>query len=268
MEKVYSLEQFGGINPSSLTVDLDNTIWAGSLEKGIIKMSDGNVAKVIFPEIQSYTVQKIIKEGDNLYLGTMGKGLAVVRPAKIKQLTTEVLKQKNIKPIYQTSDSSIWIGSKSDGLFQLKNGEVSSWKDQDGLLQNRVNTIGSANGKVYVGSTAGVSIIDQKSGEISGYLTQKNGLRSNYVSAIFRDSKNWLWILTRKGGIHYFDEKGNFNQIELPEIHSNTGFISILELKNKQVLIGSINQGFFRFENDQLIENEILPLTPGEDLIY
>ncbi|SFT35909.1 Two component regulator propeller [Algoriphagus locisalis] len=268
LEKVYSFEQLDGVNPSSLIVDSDNTIWAGSLENGLIKMSDGKVDEVIFPELHSYTVRKIIKKDDNVYLGTVGKGLTVVRPAKIKQLTAEALKQKNIKPIYQAGDSSIWIGTKSDGLFQLKNGVVNSWTDQDGLLQNRVNTIGSANGKVYVGSTSGVTIIDQKSGKVTGYLTQENGLLSNYVGAIFRDSKNWLWILTRKGGIHYFDEKGNFNQIELPENYSNTIFISILELKNKQVLVGSINHGFLRFENNQLVENEILPLTPGEDVIY
>ncbi|UZD23556.1 triple tyrosine motif-containing protein [Algoriphagus halophytocola] len=268
LEMIYSFEQSNGVNPSSLIVDSENTIWAGSLENGLIKMSQGKVSEVIYPELQSYTVRKIIKENDNIYLGTLGKGLAVVRPAKIKQLNTGVLEQKNIKPIYQARDSSIWIGSKSDGLYQIKHGKINSWLEEDGLLQNRVNTIGSARGKVYVGSIAGISIIDQQSGQITGYLTKDNGLRSNYVYAIFRDSKNWLWILTKKGGIHYIDESGNFRQVELPEKYSNSGFISILELKNKEILIGSISQGFFRFNGEQLVETQSLPLTPGEDLIY
>lgn len=268
LDKVYSYEQSQGVNPTSLIVDSENSIWSGSLENGLIKMSDGEINEMIFPELQTYTVRKIIKEKDNLYLGTMGKGLAVVRPAIIKQLNRKELDQKNIKPIYQASDSSMWIGTKSDGLYQLKNGKIKSWKEQDGLLQNRVNTIGSVDGKVYVGSTTGISIINQATGQLAGYLTKNNGLKSNYVNVIFRDSKNWLWILTRNGGIHYLDEKGVFHLVELPEKFSNTRFISILELKNKQLLIGSISQGFFRFENDQLIENQPLPLTPGEDLIY
>lgn len=268
LEKVYSYEQSHGVNPTSLIVDSENSIWSGSLENGLIKMSDGEINEIIFPELKTYTVRRIIKEKDHLYLGTLGKGLAVIKPAIIKQLNRKELDQKNIKPIYQASDSSVWIGTKSDGLYRLKNGEIKSWKEQDGLLQNRVNTIGSVDGKVYVGSTTGISIIHQASGQLTGYLTQNNGLKSNYVNAIFRDSKNWLWILTRKGGIHYLDEKGIFHLVELPEKFTNTRFISILELKNKQILIGSINQGFLRFENDQLIENQILPLTPGEDLIY
>ncbi len=268
LDQIYNFEQTMGVNSSSLIVDSDDNIWAGSLENGLIKMSEGNISKVIYPELQTYTVRKIIKENDNLYLGTLGKGLAIVRPAKIKQLNLGLLEQKNIKPIYQDQDSSIWIGTKSDGLYQLKNGKVNSWNDQDGLLQNRVNTIGSANGKVYVGSIAGISIIDQESGKITGYLTKENGLKSNYIYAIYGDSKNWLWILTRYGGVHYIDENGDFHQIELPDKFTSTGFISVLELKNKQILIGSISQGFFRFENDQLIETQNLPLTPGEDIIY
>lgn len=268
LEKVFSFDQASDVNISSLIADSDDTIWAGSIENGIIKFSDGSATKVTLPELQSYTVRKIIKERDNLYLGTLGKGLAILRPSKIKQLGIGALDQKNIKPIYQANDSSIWIGTKSNGLYRIKNEAVRSWKDHDGLLQNRINTIGSANGKVYVGSIAGITIIDQTSGQITGYLTQENGLRSNYVYAIFQDSKNWLWILTRYGGIHYFDEKGIFHQVNLPEKYSNTGFISILELRNKQILIGSISQGFFRFENEELIENQTLPLTPGEDLIY
>lgn len=268
LEKIYTLEQTKSISSSSLIVDSDNTIWAASLENGLIKLSEGRVSQLIYPELQTYTVQKIIKEKDNFYLGTLGKGMAVVRPAKIMHLNRDELDKKNIKPIYQATDSSIWIGTQSDGLYQLKNGEINSWKDQDGLLQNRVNTIGSASGKVYVGSIAGISIIDQEGGQITGYLTKENGLQSNYIYAVFRDSKGWLWILTRGGGIHYIDVKGDFHQVELPEKYSNTNFISILELKNKQILIGSMNQGFFRFENEQLIENQTLPLLISEDLIY
>lgn len=268
LENIYSTKQSNIISTSSLIVDSDNSIWAGSLESGLIKMSEGSITQIIYPELQTYTVRKIIKEKDNLYLGTMGKGMAIVRPAKIKQLNKEVLQEKNIKPIYQATDSSIWIGTKSNGLYNLKNGKINSWKDVDGLLQNRVNTIGSANGKVYVGSVAGVSIIDQKKGQVIGYLTKENGLLSNYVYAIFRDSKNWLWILTRGGGIHYIDENDSFHQVELPERYSSTSFISILELKNKQVLIGSINEGFFRFKNEQLIENKTIPLPMSENLIY
>ncbi|MBN7816976.1 ligand-binding sensor domain-containing protein [Algoriphagus pacificus] len=268
LENIHSFKQSNMIYPPSLIVDSENSIWASSIESGLIKLTDGNTTQVYYPELQTYTVRKIIKEKENLYLGTLGKGFAIVKPAKIKQLNREVLKEKNIKPIYQTSDSSIWIGTKSDGIYRLKNGKINSWKDSDGLLQNRVNTIGSANRKVYVGSIAGVSIIDQQKGQIIGYLTKENGLQSNYVYAIFRDSKNWLWILTRAGGIHYIDEKGSFHQVELPERYSRTSFISIMELDNKQVLIGSVNEGFFRFENEQLIENQSLPLPMSENLIY
>ncbi|WP_373522540.1 two-component regulator propeller domain-containing protein [Aquiflexum sp.] len=268
MEKIISYEDFHDINPISLTSDSENRIWAGSLEKGVMMIENKKVTRFSYPELKNYPVRKIIKEKNNLYLGTLGKGLALVRPAKVNQVSFEVLQEKNIKAIYQAPDSSIWVGTRSDGIFKIKSGEIVSVNVSDGLLQNGVITIGAREEKVFVGSIGGVSVIDIKSGKVIEKITQEDGLKSNYTYAIYKDSNNWLWILTRYGGMHYFDENDLLHKVELPENFSNTNFISILELKNKEILIGSMNQGIFRIKDGNFIENQTLPLTPGEHIIY
>lgn len=268
MEKIISQNQIKDINPSSLTTDSENRIWAGSIEKGLILIENGIVSRFTYPELKNYTVRKIIKEDENLYLGTMGKGLAIIKPAKVSQLDFEVLKEKNIKPIFQASDSSIWIGTKADGLHRIKAGKIQSLTVNEGLIQNGVTTIGSYKNKIYSGSTSGISVIDLKSGKVIDKITIQDGLRSNYINAIYKDSKEWLWILTRYGGIHYFDENGKFYSVELSENYAKTNFISILELKNGQIIVGSMNQGVFKIEKGKFLQNQTLPLTPGEDVIY
>lgn len=268
MERIISNELIKDINPSSLTTDSENRIWAGSIEKGLILIENGTVSRFTYPELKNYTIRKIIKEKENLYLGTLGKGLALIRPAKVSQLYFDTLIGKNIKAIFQSSDSSIWIGTRSDGLHRIKGGKIHSIPINEGLVQNGVTTIGAYRDKIYSGSTSGITVIDQKSGIIVDKITEEDGLNSNYIYAVYKDSRSWLWILTRYGGMHYFDENAILHKVELPEKFSNTNFISILELKNKQIIIGSMNQGIFRIENGKFIGNQTLPLTPGEDVIY
>ncbi len=268
MERIISSSQYKDINPSSLTTDDENRIWAGSTEAGLIFIENGIATRYTYPELKNYTVRKIIKEKENLYLGTLGKGLALIRPAKVSQLNAEVLKEKNIKAIFQNKDSSIWIGTRSDGLHRFKKGEITSLTVADGLIQNGITTIGSAGGKVYSGSSSGISVIDIQSNQVIDEITKTDSLKSNYVNAIFGDSNGWLWILTRSGGIHYLDKNELLHHVDLPEEFENTNFISILESKNNQIVVGSANQGIFRIENGQFIQNQTLPLTPGEDVIY
>lgn len=268
MDKILSYEELTDINPVSLTSDSENRIWAGSLEMGLLMIENGNVTRFSYPELKNYPVRKIIKEKDNLYLGTLGRGLALVKPAKVNQLDFEVLREKNIKAIYQAPDSSIWIGTRSDGIHRIKSREILSINVADGLLQNGIITIGGIGDEIFAGSTAGISVIDLKTGEITGKITQENGLKSNHVYAVFKDSKDWLWILTRYGGMHYFDKNGILHKVDLPKRFTNTNFVSISELRNEEILIGSMNQGIFRINDGRYIENLKLPLTPGEDIVY
>jgi ligand-binding sensor domain-containing protein len=268
LEKIISYQESKDINSSSLTTDSKNRIWAGSIEKGLIVIENGVLSRYTYPELKNYTVRKIIKEEDNLYLGTLGRGLALVKPAKVNQLSFDVLKEKNIKAIFQGADSSVWIGTRSDGIHQIKDGKIKSLTLQDGLIQNGVTTIGTLDGKIYAGSSSGISVIDIASGKVIDKITEKEGLKSNHVNAIFKDSRDWLWILTRYGGMQYLDENRTIQQVELPEYFSNTNFVSIAELKDKQIVVGSFNQGIFTLKDGQFIQNQTLPLTPGEDVVY
>ncbi|RAI91590.1 ligand-binding sensor domain-containing protein [Algoriphagus yeomjeoni] len=268
MELIVSYREYPDINSTSLTIDSKNKIWAGSMEKGILSIDNGKISRYIYPELKNYIVRKIIKEDNIIYLGTLGKGVAVVKDAKVKQLNFDVLHEKNIKPIFQAQDSSIWIGTMADGLHRIKGQTIHSLTTRDGLIQNRVTTIGASKGKIYAGSSTGISVIDQKSGKVINTITSKDGLKSHYVQAIYEDSKGWLWILTRHGGMHYYDTAGILHSVELPAEFDRTSFISILELKNKQIIIGTLNGGIFRIENGKFLNNQKLPLTPGEDVVY
>lgn len=265
---ILSYKDYPDIGISSLWVDAKNQIWAGSLEKGLLVFDGKTVSRFTFPELKNYTIRKIIKEDNALYLGTLGKGLAVVKSAKVQQLDFEALKEKNIKAIFQAKDSSYWIGTRTNGLHRIKGKSIRSFTARDGFAELSVTTLAESKGKIFAGSPAGITVIDSKNLNILDTINTKDGLKSEYVQVIYEDSKGWLWILTRFGAIHYIDLQGNLKTIALPDKNARTSFVSLEELKNGQILVGSINGGVFRIEKDRIVENFPLPLSPGEDVVY
>jgi ligand-binding sensor domain-containing protein len=268
LEEAVPIQEVKDIDFNSLTLDTENRIWAGSLVGGLIFIENGVVNRFNYPELNNYPIRGIIKDGTTLYLGTLGKGLAIVKPARVKQPNFEELQKKNIKALIQGSDSSIWIGTRSDGLFRIVGNKIDSWKEEDGLLTNGITTLATKEDKVYIGSSQGVSILDIGTGKFSGFFTKENGLKNNYVQAVYKDSKNTIWILTRNGGLHYIEENGTIQQADLPAEFERTRFVSILESKNGDMIVGSMSRGVFRIRDGVFIENQPLPLTPSEDIIY
>ncbi len=268
LELVLSYLEYKDIDQGSLSTDDQNRIWAGSIENGLLVIEKGRITRYTYPELENYTVRKIIKEDDAIFLGTLGKGLAIIKETKVRQLDFDVLREKTIKAIFQAKDSSLWIGTRTDGLHRINGTSILSLSTRDGLIQNGITTIGESKGKIYAGSPAGITVIDSKTGKVIGTLSEKDGLKSNYVQVIYEDSRGWLWILTRFGGMHYLDDLGILRSVDLPEKNLKTSFVSLAELKNKQIVIGSMNGELFRIDQGKLIQTQTLPLNQGEEVIY
>jgi ligand-binding sensor domain-containing protein len=266
--ELVSFEKIKDVGFHTITKDKYNNLWAGSTENGLIRIHSGGVERFYFDEIKNYTIRNIQYDGENLYLGTHGRGLVIVKPAKVQKINHQELREKNVKALFQDSNDNYWIGTKSEGVYKIENGAIKSFNTSNGLLLNWVNTIGEDKNNIYVGSTAGISIIDKKTEKIIGSITEKTGLKSNYVYVVFEDSKETLWILTRYGGLHYREKGGELKRVSLPDKFRNTNFNTIKELQNGELMIGSMNYGAFRIADHEFKENIDLPLKPGENVIY
>lgn len=84
----------------------------------------------------------------------------------------------------------------------------------EGLSQSTISAILQApDGRVWLASGDGLNIYD---GETFEYLYRSDktstGLQSNYMSFLFQDAENRIWVGTLGGGLSVLDAKGNFLQ--------------------------------------------------------
>ena len=72
----------------------------------------------------------------------------------------------NITSIVEDPDQGIWIASYGQGVLYKKEDKILSFGLQENLISDRVKTLEIFQGKLYVGTTNGISIIDLKTHQI------------------------------------------------------------------------------------------------------
>ncbi len=101
------------------------------------------------------------------------------------------------------SNGLLWVGTIRDGIFIIDPEkenvrQVAQLKKDD--KGNAEQLVEDAEGNIWVGAESGISIVDYETGMVRA-LDNKNGLPSNQVTGLFKDSKNQIWISTLGSGI-------------------------------------------------------------------
>jgi len=184
------LEQYGNI--SQITPFQDD-IYLAFKSNGVLKLTQNNQYK---PEKVNMNIGVFSLLNDKyqniLWIGTDGQGVQMYydKPDNFQYITLNQLPysfQKPVRAIY-TEDSDMWIGTKGEGVIQIKN--------YDELSENKIEP-----GKVNIFSTT-------------------NGLSSDLVFSITKSKfRNLLWVGTEGPGLSYysFDDK----QMKTPQSKSN-----------------------------------------------
>ncbi len=162
----------------------------------------------------------MIDENDQLWIGTT-KGLIIIDiakfnrqqftcDAKLLRLNSDKLNKqflKNITCIYQSHDSSIWLGSNGYGICRLKrkgNSFASElFTDKEGIENSTILGILEDNsGVMWASSGMGIFSIDPATKNVASY-TRRDGLVSNqfYWNASYKSTINNKMYFGSVGGL-------------------------------------------------------------------
>ena len=130
--------------------------------------------------------------------------------------TSKKMINDGISDILQTTDSLLWVLTKTNGLFLIdKDDNLKVVNAENGLISNTGNCLFADEfDNVWVGTGNGVSVFNKKSKVINNF-TIGNGLLSNNVTSIYKKGSK-VFVGTNKG-LSIFDEK-KMNPMELNDI--------------------------------------------------
>lgn len=156
----------------------------------------------------------------------------------------------SIKSMMNDYQGNLWFCSSVNGLLKLCKSNIYDIFTKTNLPEETVCAITKWNKNLYYGTNNGLYITDHKATtQANNFLTET--LKNIPIQQLYVDSYNQLWISTIGKGVLKVttnEEIINFNEDNGLEGNS---FVSILETKDKNILIGS-DEGLFFIKDNKI----------------
>ena len=239
------------IPTSTVLEDKNGDIWFGT-EKGLVVYTDGKFIEYKgSPELAGSNINRIIQDRENnIWFATDRNGIGRMTLGKFKlsrlgvtvnalaetpdgriwagtdtgvccyhndvleeNKLTEFTKGLRVRHIESVSGGKILVSCYSQpGQILYDGNSIKSWSMDEGLAGNKVRVaIETEPGEYYVGTTTGLSII-HADGTIQN-IKQAEGLDTEYVMTIYKDTHGVIWVGTDGGGIFLIKDGEVFSHI-------------------------------------------------------
>jgi ligand-binding sensor domain-containing protein len=188
------------------------------------------------------------------------------KTAFISYGTIEGLPQSQVTSIVQDKQGYLWVGTLG-GLARFNGKQFKSYSSDDGLLNNRINTLTIIKDEIWVGHEGGVSCISPQKIKTWSFKNDLNAINTTAITA-FKDA---IYIATEGGGIYRIEngkllkkrfENENDNYIHSMVIYQNKLLISTLD--------GVLNcEGSFKFNKIEALKGvRISDFKIDNDIMY
>lgn len=172
----------------------DNEYLISQFGTGIQVFQGDSVTTFFEDPLQS--VKTIIVKDKKIYAGIYGDGIYVIDGDSIlEHINIENgLISNEVWTLYHDSEGKIWVGTNS-GISVISGGEIKNYSSESGLPDFPVRSITEvSNEQVWVGTNGGgISVFSN--GKIVKSITEKNGLKNNFIYAIAENvSDSTIWI--------------------------------------------------------------------------
>jgi signal transduction histidine kinase/ligand-binding sensor domain-containing protein/DNA-binding response OmpR family regulator len=189
-----------------VATDSDESLWFGTYKNGLLRKKKNSSQIDVFRKgdpknsLPDNEITCIYESKDKtLWIGT-NNGLAKYDKANNQFIRINIpRKLTTILSIAETSDGVLWLGTYG--------GCVLSYNTKTNVLKNNalpfdariVPDILVYKDSIWIATSGnGLSVYDYKTKKTKTY-TETNGLASNYISSLLRDSKGKIWLGTNKG---------------------------------------------------------------------
>ena len=276
---------------SKLFIDSDQHLWIctdgglNTIPKGSKKIQRINTHKLL----QTSYISTIAEdEHQNLWLGTMGKGLIIYHKKNKQVLQIPSLpsaqgqpQATNIRSMLKDRRGNIWIGTLEAGLYQASIDEykkpsfkrfVHEGANAQSLSNNTVLSIyEDAASRIWVGTeNGGLELFMPANGTFKHHVHSPDNeysIASNSIWSICEDMSGTLWIGTFNQGVCKIDPNSdkfkslNRSDRTFEPLYKNT-ISSMLELNAETILVGTDGDGIYAWN---MLQNTFThyPAKPG-----
>ena len=198
-----------GESVTKIIEDLEHNIWFALDRGGIQKLSYGRFQTTNLPStvnaIAQDTFRNVIWLGCDDGVRCYNEQYDILLENKI----TDFCKNIRVRHVGVTEEGALLVCCY-EKYGQIKfnlDGTIEIWNKSKGLAGDKVRVaIQHSNGDLYVGTTLGLSVINQKNGEITN-ICKNNILDNDFIMCIFEDKDGSVWFGTDGGGVYVLNPR-------------------------------------------------------------
>lgn len=172
------------------------------------------------------------------------------------------ISNNQISSIVEDAEGGLWIGTKGGGLNKY-NREQDRFmhfqhdeSDSRSISHNYITSLFiDESGVILVGTQNGLNILNPNTNEFSVYseMNESTSLGGDRITALFRDSNDYIWIGTTEDGLFRFDRKTgklkNFRfSVSDPKSLSNNWIVTLYEDANRTLWVGTQAGGLNKYD--------------------
>jgi signal transduction histidine kinase/ligand-binding sensor domain-containing protein len=242
----------------ALMEDHEGNLWAGTEAGGLHILREQRFRTMGAREGLSIDgTTAVVEDGAGIiWVGTSGGGLnAMQRSGGIAGAVhhysaRDGLLSDVILSLASAPNGDLWVGTP-DGLNRIRGGSIASFTSADGLPDDFIRSLlADADGSLWIGTRRGLTHWAPRNGGPGAGLagmhmetfTQANGLGSDLVGAMSRDSQGDLWVATFAGLSRLRGGK-IVNYTTANGLSSNV-VTALLPRQNGTLLIGTQDKGW------------------------
>ena len=261
---------------SSIYQDRQNNVWVWSSEglKRLANRQTNTFSTIAVPDsvagLYGTNSHSLYQDDQGAYWIGSSAGLTKMQQRghryvftmfKHNALQPNSLSDNYVTAINQDRNKGLWIGTLHGGVnyYDRTTGQFSRFLSNagaNGPVNNNIRTLSpDADGKIWIGTQAGLSILDPASRRFTHYShdpENKNSLSQNSIYSIFIDHNHIVWIGTYWGGINMVSSLNNtFLAFQTTRYHSviNNNVISaVTEDAKHNLWIGTEGGGLNYFD--------------------
>lgn len=260
--RIYNYPELSSNHVSSIAENNEGTMFIGTLNHGINKMSVKDKTFSVINNNRSLAIKSLtINRANHLLIGTDGQGLKIYNEKDNNILTYQPqhspfnLSSGKVHSILEDRSGNLWLGIFQKGVLFLPNSVsmFNSWTfvnhDNHSIISGSVMSVHrTRDGRIWVGVDSEGLYEINKNGEILHHYLNTTGDSTSVpytIMCMFEDTKGQLWLGSYTNGLALFNKTTGkctyIDQLKDKRIYN------INEDKDKNLFIATLGSGLFRY---------------------
>ena len=206
----------------AITQDRSGALWIGTNNSGVMKLS-GNTFQIYNKRNglsdNSFFAMLTDAEG-NVWMASDGQGIFRFSGTMFTGLDESMgLPSAQVMTIASNKRDSLFLGTYDAGLFVFKDGKVTARPLPEGSIPAISSLVYAHDSKLWI-ATRGRGLWEYHRDVFRQYSAPEHGMLSNFVTRVYEDPDNRLWIGFDNGVMQYVHDSFKVIAVNMPNVSS------------------------------------------------